>query len=291
MEETKLISLNSSNATYKNNSYYLSDVEFFFPNLLTSDNTVNKIELSLLHAEIPVSFYTINYSNSFFKFKIDVDPVQNLQLPVGNYNANSLITALNTLINDNNFIITISKITGKLTFQHNKPFIIYTDNNYSIGKILGFNLGLSYSSSATNPYTLSTPFPLNLLGIKKINIESTELYTNNVSSYNSSTLSLIQSLPVDQPSYGLIVYENKTGIKNLLKIRDINKIDIKLTDEDHNLINFNNVDWTILFSLTITRQIIDVKIEPQKEIKKPIENSPDIKTKNILNDLDFLQTK
>ena len=43
-------------------------------------------------------------------------------------------------MNDINFTITISKITGKITFTCNNNFQIYTNNDYSKGNILGFEL-------------------------------------------------------------------------------------------------------------------------------------------------------
>ena len=58
-------------------------------------------------------------------FKIEITTLKLITVPLGNYNANSLITILNTLIDDSNFSITISKITGKLKFSHCKDFIIY----------------------------------------------------------------------------------------------------------------------------------------------------------------------
>jgi hypothetical protein len=290
--DTKLISLTSQSAI-KNNSTYLSDVVFYTNGLVTPDNTIIKLELSLLHAEIPVSFYTINYSNSFFKFKLDTDPTQNLQVPVGNYNANTLITALKTLINDANFLITISKINGKLTFQYNKNFIIYTDNQYSIGKILGFDLNTSYSSTVTNPHIINALYPLNLLGIKKINISSSEIATSNYLSSLGNT-SLLASIPVDQPSYGLIVYENKSNYQHNIKNIDINKIDLFITDEDNNLINFNNIDWALLFGLNITYDLNkELKLFPiNNNVKKDISLEKDINLEkdnlNDLNDLNLL---
>ena len=120
-----------------------------------------------------MSFYTINYSNSWFKYKIDTGPIINVQVQVGNYNANTLITELLTLINDANFTIIINKINGVIQFHHNKTYTIYTDNTNSIGKILGFNLNSIYTSTETPLYTLTALYPLNLLGIKKLNISST----------------------------------------------------------------------------------------------------------------------
>lgn len=249
--ETKLINLTSETATHLYNSTYLSNVSFDTPSLLVKSPYISKVELELLHAEIPVSFYTINYSNSYFKYKIDTGPITTQQVPVGNYNANSLITALLTLINDANFEITISKITGKLTFHHNKAFIIYTDNQYSIGGILGFTLGTSYTSIELPNYTLNSPYPLNLLGIKKININSSRLITNNFTSGQGSN-TLLHSLSVDQPSWGLVIYENTSGIRFNLGNREIHKIDLQLFDEDQNYINFNNINWSMLFCLHIT---------------------------------------
>ena len=62
--ETKLINLSSEQSTQFFNNSYLSNVSFDTPGLIIKNPLINRIELSVLHAEIPVSFYTINYSNS-----------------------------------------------------------------------------------------------------------------------------------------------------------------------------------------------------------------------------------
>ena len=283
-QESKLINLSSESANQFFNTSFLSNVSFNTPGLLIKNPLIARVEISVLHAEIPVSFYTINYSNSWFKYKIDTGPIINVQVQVGNYNANSLITELLTLINDANFTIIINKITGVIQFHHNKSFIIYTDNTYPIGKILGFNLNTSYTSTETPLYTLTALYPLNLLGIKKINISSQTLITNNFSSAIGTT-SLINSISVDQPPFGLIVYQNTGGAKFTLSNTDINKIDLALFDEDFNYINFNNINWSILFSLFITYNIPMIAIPSQiidKPIVKPIDN-PNLNQLNFLN--------
>ena len=284
--ETKLINLSSEQSTQFFNNSYLSNVSFDTPGLVIKNPLISRIELSVLHAEIPVSFYTINYSNSWFKYKLDNDPIINVQLPVGNYNANTLITALLTLINDTNFTIIINKINGIVQFHHNKTFNIYTDNTNSIGKILGFNLNSIYTSTETPLYTLTALYPLNLLGIKKLNISSTSLITNNFSSAIGST-SLINSISVDQPPFGLIVYQNTGGVKFTLTNTDIHKIDLAITDEDFNYINFNNINWSIIFCIYITYSTsINIPIIPNdntlSSTKKVIDN-PNLIDLNFLN--------
>ena len=283
--DNKLINLSSESANQFYNTTYLSHVSFNTPGLLIKNPFLKKVELSVIHAEIPVSFYTINYTNSYFKYKLDTGPILTQQVPVGNYNANSLISALLTLINDANFQIIINKVTGVIQFHHNKTFIIYTDNTYSIGKVLGFDLNTSYTSTELPLYTLTAIYPLNLLGIKKINISSQNLITNNFSSAIGST-SLINSISVDQPPFGLIVYQNTGGAKFTLSNTDINKIDLQLYDEDFNYINFNNINWSILFCLYITYEMPAITIPTQIE-NKPIDNN--IENPNM-NDLNFLNS-
>jgi len=250
--ETKLFSVTSSSATSKFNDTYLSSVSFEANNFIHSEGVTN-LEVALIHAEIPVSFYVINEYNNQFRFKNNTAPITTVSIAFGNYNSTSLITALNTALNDANFVITISKLTGKLSFTHNQPYIIYNDFSFSIGTVLGFNPNtINNSVGTSNPYTLTPPHMLNLLGAKKLNIISNELNTINHSSEVGS-LSLLTSIAIDQPAYGLIIYENKSGIKHNLKVKDINNIDIQILDENHNLVNFNNIDWSMLLCFYITR--------------------------------------
>ena len=282
--DNKLINLTSETATQYFNTTFLSNLSFDTPGLLVPNPYIKKVELSTIHAEIPVSFYTINYSNSFFKYSINNGTIFTKQVPVGNYNANSLISALLILLNDANFQIIINKVSGVLRFHHNKTFTIYTDT-YSIGKVLGFNLKTSYVSAETPLYTLTALYPLSLLGIKKINISSQTLNTSNFSSAIGTT-SLINSISVDQPPFGLIVYQNTGGTKFSLTNKDINKIDLQLYDEDFNYINFNNINWSILFCLYITYEMPFFTINDI--IKENTDNKP-IKNPS-LNELDFLNS-
>lgn len=247
--DTKLINLTSDTATQYNNSSYLSDVVFETKGLLTHDKKIVNVELSLIHAEIPVSFYTVNYTNNQFKIKLGTNQDSTYTIPVGNYNANTLITQIITLINNTNFTIQLNKSNGKLIFSYNTSFLIYTSNTNTIGQILGFQNNLTYSSTSN---IITCPYPLNLLGIKKLNITSTEIITSNYSSSMGGMCSLLTSVAVDEPPFGLIIYENKSGIKHLIKNTEINRIDLQISDEYNNLINFNNINWSLLFSLVIT---------------------------------------
>ena len=144
--DSRIIIFNSEHGRLLNGTYE-SDIEFQFNGLLKQEDDIQQIQISLVNAQIPVSWYIINYTNNVFTLQLGNNITKTYYISVGNYNANSLITALNTLINDSNFSITISKITGKLAFTYNTIFTIYSDNNYSICSILGFDINTVYNCS------------------------------------------------------------------------------------------------------------------------------------------------
>ena len=57
----KLVNLNSANALVKNNGTYFSDVLFKFSALVKPEPDLKLVELSIVDAQIPVSFYNLNY--------------------------------------------------------------------------------------------------------------------------------------------------------------------------------------------------------------------------------------
>ena len=214
--------------------------------------------------------------------------VQFYYIQVGNYNANSLILSLNTLINDSNFTITISKITGKLTFAYTTSFLIYTDNDASICAILGLELGLIYNSTGI----LLCPYPLDLLGYKRLEIYTLTLSTYNYSSLNNGMCCLLSIIPIDQPAWGLIVYNNFTDTKHIIKNNTLDSIDIQIKGEDENFLYFNNIDWTMKLKLDITRKKPLEITKSNYFQQKPIEKLKENENKDIIkNDFDLLTYK
>ena len=116
-------------------------------------------------------------------------------------------------------------------------------------------LGLLLSNHTSSSFSLTADYPLNLLGITKIKIQSINLNTYNVDSSNNGNSNNIGLIPVDQPSFGLIVYENKSSSKFLLRDNRVDEIDLQLLDQNNNLINFNNLDWCLTILIETTREI------------------------------------
>jgi hypothetical protein len=255
--EHKLITLNSRYAN-KINGTYNSNVIFNFKGILTDEDDIISSNICVMNAQIPISFYTINETNNYFQIKLGAGSYVNITIPVGNYNGNTLITALNVAILATagfSPTITLNNVNGILTFTYASSFTLNFPTNLLTGgtnftyRILGFN-----ASSVNVGTSITANYPLNLLGVNRLAIRSNKLAIN---SYNSVSLNLgitLSTIPVDVPAFSLISYTNQTDLnKSLLRVNIIDDIDISIVDEDNNFINFNNIDWTIALVLENVR--------------------------------------
>jgi hypothetical protein len=258
--ESRIININSSNASQKNNTTYNSDVVFKFPGLVKRNQPyIKKVQFQLLDACIPVSFYNINYTNNILIYQIS-SINYTIAAQVGNYNFNSLAVELTSkfLLNGHTFTVSINKLNGIIKFTSTVNFILI-----SSGSTMFNILGLIISNHASSSFIINCDYPLNLLGITKIKISSINLNSYNLDSSNNGNSNLIACIPVDQPSFGLIIYENKSFNKFTLRGDVVDEIDIQLTDQNDNLINFNNIDFQLTLLLEFT-------------IEKPLNNSDQV---------------
>ena len=99
---------------------------------------------------------------------------------------------------------------------------------------------------------------------------------------------LLSIIPIDQPAFALITYNNFTNTKNIIKNKTLDKIEILIKGEDENFINFNNIDWTMKLKIDITRKY-NIYDNIPNENKKDIKN---LKSDDIIqNDIDLLTYK
>ena len=255
-QDNILITLNSASASLLN-STLKSNVSFNFTGLLKEEDDIVRSYISVINAQIPMSFYVINGSNNLLCYNT-MSPVQvmTLTVPVGNYNAYTLATKLTALflLNGITIIISTSPQTGIMTFaQASALFSIYP---YSLNGLIFSTLSLviNLSSAFVAGTSITCLYPVNLLGTKKINIKSSELAINSLSSKTLGYNSIIATIPVDYPFFSMISYVNQNALnKNIIKTPTIDTIDIQLTDDNDNLIDFNSLDWTITLCLSIER--------------------------------------
>jgi hypothetical protein len=249
--DNHLITLNSTDATLKN-STYLSNVFFPFKGLLKDDVNIIRSYVTVLNAQIPVSFYVIDSTNNTMIINSSVSGNRTVTIPVGNYNSSTLISALayayaaaalselSTSINSTNGILTISSTLNTTT---------YTILPSAFATILG--LGTTSLSFLT---TGVLPYPLDLLGKTKLFINSANLANVAYSSYGNGYSTTIAAIPVNVPPFSLIQYSTQVEQqKNILTNRVLDGIDIQILDQNNQYINFNNIPWSITLVLSIEK--------------------------------------
>jgi hypothetical protein len=247
--DSRLISLNSKDATILNSiPSYNSNTLFQIPSLLKDEYDIIQVDIGLINVQIPVSFYSINYTNN--KLSYTLGSSKTIILEDGNYNANTLFSEMISkfLLNGDVFTIKINKINGCLTFSSNTDFT-FNYTNSTIFKTLGFRNNIDYTSSSN---ILISPFPLNLAIINQLSIVSDNLGTNGYSS--NKIENIISNVSVDKPSFGILTFESPNMIRRILKSKTINSVDIRILDQDGNLIDFNNQDWSLTLSINILRK-------------------------------------
>jgi len=136
--------------------------------------------------------------------------------------------------------------------------------------VLGFTKA-NASSILNTIYTLTAPYPLNLLGIKLIEIKSSALNVSSFDSVGLNSSNTLVSIPSDTAPFNMISYVSNNSLDNhILKQKVLNGIDIVLTDENNNFIDFHNVDWTITLCLSIIK---DEHLSISNDLKQALSNS------------------
>ena len=248
--KNKLITVNSQYGIQENGTMK-SKLLFNYKNLLSDDENIMKSFVTVINAQIPCSFYVINALNN----KLVVAGPTITETPIlisnGNYNANTLISELVSKLfaSGLTMTITINKINGILKFSSNGFLDYYFTSDSTLLEILGTTS--SIIATSTN-YTC--PYPLNLLGVKKLLIKSTKLSIHSVSTVDYASSNILLTIPSDVSPFSMISYNSQSDAnKNLLNVRSINEIDINIYDENNNYIDFNNLDWTM--TLVISSEI------------------------------------
>ena len=244
--DNKIITLNSAFGV-SNNGTMLSNVLFKTGCILEEDTSIIDTHISVVNAQIPVSFYVINSSIHQFRLSLDGVAFVAKTIPVGNYNNYSLISALQLLVGST-FTITFNQVNGIITFS--STFLLFRFD-FSVDNSCHLLLGFSKITYYVTTGTLTAPYPLNLLGVKRISIKS---YNLGVVNYNSNGGDIVlTTIPADQPPFCMLSFNNQSTDSQLIKVKTIDSIDILLMDEANTLLDFNNVNWTITLKLEIIR--------------------------------------
>lgn len=249
--ETRLITLTSNTASQYKNGILLSHLTYDFAGLLKDDTDILHRSITIRNAQIPVSFYIINEYNNILKYSVNGVP-GTIVLTRGNYNATSFFTALIGAFLANGIIATatISKITGLVTIGITGSIVLISSGSTML-KTLGFKTDVN----TTGTDSVTGLYPLNLLGIKQLQIRCPTLNLMNYTSGKSQT-TVLTTIPVDAVSWGMISFNDTGNTHITFSNTTLDELEIEIVDaEEQNYVDFNNVNWAMTLVITLTRKL------------------------------------
>lgn len=263
------------------------------------DLGVNKYDtVCLVSASIPKSYY--NFPSGYNTFTLTEVTARTITVPPGNYNKNSLVTALNTLFNTGapvGWVYTI--IYGSLTGVDNFKFTFSVTGNSGTQPYLSFQnetspfLQLGFEENSINNFTSDTLVSTNAINLQYV--LRMFIKTNLVEEATDSILEEI--LNVGQyPFQSLIYYEQIDFDMNSRKFNSSgsNSWQFNLVDSYNRPVDLNGISWSfslVFYQRNDTHEIhrTDLEIKNEERLIR-IENANKKLQDEIIEEQQYINT-
>lgn len=251
IKEELLCILDTRNCTSYYNGNMMSDVEWDLKDVIKKPKQGVQFSVSVITFSLPQSQYIVNSNNNILLKKRGAFG-EVTTIPVGNYNLTSLVSKINELISPNNYTLTYSSLTNKLTMTHTTDNF-YIDKNSSCWELLGLSRTENLQSITKVAYF---PNCCNLSGLNNVNIELNNIATKNINSFDKSISSVILAVPVDVNAGGILSYQRNFEYDIPVPIDCLEFINIVLKDDLGNFLQLNGVNWnlTLKFSYFVEKE-------------------------------------
>ena len=213
------------------------------------DSKIYELHQVVLSGEIPYTFYNVSsdLNNNIIRFTANGEPLP-FTFPNKNYDINEVVKVLN----DGNFPFTVSydRFTMKLTFANNTNFTnILNLSSSTANKFLGFDENAS-DITLTAGQSITSSGVVDLATVHSIFIKSNSS-SNMIFSTRAGFSSTIQKISIDVNSGGIIYLNQNDSRQHTVLHSNVEFLELKLTDQNNNLLNFNNINYEITMAFYI----------------------------------------
>jgi len=243
----------------ENNNHF----EINFPSGLIKCNPKTEYMVMNINGFIMTnSFYNTQEINNKFKIIVD-DVINDYEIPVGNYNVIQLLEWLNANVKT---LITVQYDTNLNKYKWTNDVI--PDKTIKIISIsandfIGFDNNVE-NVIYTNDFIYSTK-TLNMAGDELVllsmpSIKQTYPSVDNFSGKVRDS-NVVAYLPINVPSFGLIVYENRDAgdsFSYVIENTEIDNLILKCHNQDMELINVGNYQLAIQFEIHKKKSVLNV---------------------------------
>ena len=229
--------------------------------------------IRLNRIELPCSMYAVNNSNNTATFTVEYISVPDaspsflnipITLPNGNYSALDFVSIFNTLYNNvtNPVVLSAAYNAQNNTFS----FIATLVNGSSLVSLSVSSapttiFGLSGSTITSNTVlinaqalqyiSVSSDVGVDLAGTRAVFVKCLSIHTPGFDSRSKYSGTNLARIPISQEPFGIVFWDNRTGFKSMCSLKNVSSLEIQITDEDGNLVDFNSIDWTMTLQLDI----------------------------------------
>lgn len=223
-----------------------SDCIFHLPHI--NVKKTKHVSITVLHAQIPGSFYNVNDTNNKLIYSIGGGNLQTVYFENSNYNVNTLISHIKSLLPE--FNVTYKASSNKFTFTYTTDFTF--SNNSTCFELLGFSENDHVSHIINNDSILISDNVVNLFTIRTLHITSENFILNNIDSFNPNNANILASIPINTGFNGIISYQNIHDVHSEIhNTRNLTNLHIKITDQDGRRIDLNGAHWSITLMITV----------------------------------------
>lgn len=228
-------------------------------------------------------FYNIDAHNCVFYYSLssDISEIYSVEVPVGNYNVTSLLTYLNSQLDDSFFLIEYEPSTFRIVVTNSFWGFIIRDGPNSIARSLGIVAPTPQATSHIARYSVS------IGGVSVVNVLIPNLLLNS-NGVSGSYVSCLDSILNDVLVGTTKSLTNDSAVKYRVNQTIINQIDVVLTGEGNRDLDmqghafFLNLELSFVykFDVQLPKTLVDMVGGPSPEPEPdPAEPKPDGESK------------
>ena len=222
-------------------------------------NQGEQINITMSSGEFPYSFYNVSSDVNNRGIIIDDGGIE-FNFGEGNYSIYELRDVINASSSALKFSATFDVRTMKLTLT-NTDTVSHTINwgQSTAAKMMGFDDNPDNDDVVAAGNSTTSDFVVNMCSVHSLMVRS-NIATGNVQSTTHSNSTILQKISIDQNGFGMI-YLNQDDYRttNITQQPQIDQIEIKITDQNNNLIQFNNVNYEMSLIFQVYEKVIDYK--------------------------------
>jgi hypothetical protein len=217
----------------------------------TSDES---IYVTVQDAVIPSTMLAVSETSNTLKYTVGATQYT-LVIEPQLYTPTTLAVALTSAFsaNDQSLTVAFNANKARLAFTWNVASVVVMENTDGLASVIGVATRDPYTLPASAG-TVLAPHMVDLAGPRAVCVVCDELEVDSVDSTRAGTTeNVLCSVPITAPFGGMNHYQSQSIDYSATKTRHLNRLTLRLLDEDMDSVNLNGSEWYVVLRISISR--------------------------------------